>query len=84
MLEVIGASKGTIANFRRQAEGVLEKRPTRGFDEVSVSSGHGAKTERGFVELTVDEVRTQMAPAKAKEIGLMLVRRIDRATHREG
>jgi hypothetical protein len=73
MLEVIGASKGTIANFRKQAEGVLAKRPSRGFDEVTVSSGHGARTERGFVELTVDEVRTQMDPAKAKEIGMMLI-----------
>lgn len=73
MLQTIGASKATQANFRRQAESVLAKRPTRGHDEVSVSSGYGAATHRGYVELTLDEVRTQMEPSKAREIGLMLL-----------
>ena len=73
MLDTIGASKQTQFNFRRQAESVLEKRPTRDHDEVTVSSGFGAKTHRGFVELTLDEVRSQMEPAKAREIGLMLI-----------
>jgi hypothetical protein len=73
MLETIKASKQTIENFRRQAEGVLAKRPSRGHDEVTVSSGYGRTSQRGFVELTLDEVRSQMEPKKAREIGLMLI-----------
>jgi hypothetical protein len=79
MLEVTKASKQTIENFRRQAEGVLAKRPTRGYDEVTVSSSYGAKTGRGYVELTLDEVRSQMEPAKAREIGLMLIQAAEAA-----
>jgi uncharacterized protein YfeS len=79
MLETIGASKQTRENFRRQAEGVLAKRPTRGHDEVTVSSGYGRSSQRGFVELTLDEVRTQMESAKAREIGLMLIQAAEAA-----
>jgi uncharacterized protein YfeS len=79
MLETIGASKQTRENFRRQAEGVLAKRPTRGHDEVTVSSGYGQRSQRGFVELTLDEVRTQMESAKAREIGLMLIQAAEAA-----
>jgi hypothetical protein len=79
MLETIGASKQTRENFRRQAEGVLAKRPGRGHDEVTVSSGYGRSTHRGFVELTLDEVRTQMESAKAREIGLMLIQAAEAA-----
>lgn len=83
MLETTKASKQTIENFRRQAEGVLATRPTRGHDEVTVSSGYGRTSQRGFVELTIDEVRTQMDPKKAREIGLMLIEAAEAATSDE-
>jgi len=83
MLDTIGASKQTRENFRKQAEGVLAKRPMRGHDEVTVSSGYGRTSQRGFVELTLDEVRSQMEPRKAREIGLMLIEAAEAATSDE-
>lgn len=73
MLETIGAAKGTIENFKRQAEFVASKRPKRDYDEVQVGSGFGRTSKRGHVELVVNDQLTQMDVKKAREIGLFLL-----------
>jgi hypothetical protein len=88
MLETIGASKQTIANFERQARAALERKHTRaleyepeapdldrpaGTDAITVASGFGQLSRRGFVDFTLNEVRTQMPADKAREVGLMLL-----------
>lgn len=83
MLETIGAAKGTIANFRKQAEFVASKRPKTEVDDVTVSSGFGQKTQRGFVEFTLNDQLSQLEPKKAREIGLMLIEAAEAATSDE-
>lgn len=73
MLQAISAPTRIIEQFRQQAEGVLGKKSETGDDHVTVSSGFGQKSRVGFVELTVNETRTQMDAKKAREIGLMLI-----------
>jgi len=73
MLEVVKVPANYIAAFRQQAEAIVAKKPRKEFDNVSVSSGFGQKSQRGFVELTIDDALTQMDAGKAREIGLMLL-----------
>lgn len=78
MLALVGASKGLIEKFQKQAEFALQykargRAPDGPHDAVTVSSGRGQRTGEGFVELTVNDVLTQMPAAKAREIGLMLL-----------
>jgi len=73
MLQAIGASKQTVANFQKQAELVAEKRQLRERDEVRVGSGYGTKTKKGHVEMSVNDELVQMDVRKAREIGLWLI-----------
>jgi hypothetical protein len=83
MLTVVGAPSALRERFRRQAEGVIGKRNERGVDRVTVSSSFGQKTQRGAVELTLNDERSQMEPKKAREIGLMLIEAAEAATSDE-
>lgn len=73
MLQVIGASKQTVANFERQANFVASNKSEREYDDVTVVSGFGQKSQQGFVELTLNDQRSQMDAKKAREIGIMLL-----------
>jgi hypothetical protein len=83
MLQAIGAAKGTIENFRKQAEFVASKRPRREYDEVEGGSGFGQSSQRGHVELVLNDQLTQMDVKKAREIGLMLLEAAEAATSDE-
>lgn len=75
MLQAISAPNRIIDAFRKQASAVLEQKgkSEKGYDEVWVNSGYGATSRHGFVDLTLNETRTQLATKKAREIGLMLI-----------
>ena len=73
MMSVVGIAPDARDRFRKQAESVLDARPTKGVDEVTVSSGFGVKSQRGTVDLTINDERTQMDARKAREVGLMLI-----------
>lgn len=62
-----------VTQFRARAEQITRGRPEVGVDDVWVSSGFGTASQRGLVELTVNDQRTQMDTKKAREIGLMLI-----------
>lgn len=83
MLGVVGVSTTLIDKFRHQAEFVLGKKPTKGYDTLTVSSGRGQASRQGFVELTVDDTRTQMPVKKAREVGLMLIEAAEAAASDE-
>lgn len=83
MLQVVGVPQRHIDAFQRQAEFAIGKKPEKEVDEVTVSSGRGQKSERGFVELTVNTTRTQMDARKAREIGLMLIESAEAAVSDE-
>jgi hypothetical protein len=73
MMQVVDISPAKIAALKRQAEAVAEKRPTKGYDDVTVSSGYGSSSKQGFVELTINDQRTQMEIKKAIEIAVMMI-----------
>jgi len=73
ILRTVGASPAVIDKFTDQVSLVIGAKPTRAVDDVTVGSGFGQKSERGFVELTLNDERSQMDARKAKEIGLMLI-----------
>lgn len=73
ILNAVGASNALIEKFRSQAEAVISHKPRTEFDNVTVSSGYGQASQRGFVELTINDTLTQMEVAKATEIGLMML-----------
>jgi hypothetical protein len=88
MLDVVGVSAPLRDKFRAQANTVLAKRVSRdasddGTDAISVSSGYGQASQRGFVDLTLNETRSQMDPAKAREVGLMLIEAAEAAVSDE-
>jgi hypothetical protein len=75
MLDVVGASASLREKFTKQAQFVLSHRNTReaatSDDTIEVASGYGA--QGAHVEFSLNETRTQMPPAKAREVGLMLL-----------
>lgn len=78
MLKVVGASTAVQEKFRAQAELTLRHKARRDVpddttDHITVSSGYGAASKKGYVELTVNDTLTQMDPAKAREVGVMLI-----------
>jgi hypothetical protein len=83
MLKVTGAPNRVIDAFRTQAEQVLQHRNryegAEAYDDVQVTSGYGADTKRGTVELTVNNERTQMDTKKAREVGLLLLQAAEAA-----
>lgn len=88
MLSVVGASVALQKKFHAQAEHVLRAKGRMVAagesddpqDRVTVASGFGGATSRGFVELTLNDQLTQMDIAKAREIGLMLLEAAEAAT----
>jgi hypothetical protein len=63
-----------IARVREAAELLIAYKAERAIgDDVTVASGFGQHSRRGFVELTVNDQRVQMEAAKAREIGMMLL-----------
>jgi len=83
MLETVGVPAVHVHAFQQQAELILGKKPQQSVDNVTVSSGHGQRSQRGFVELTINTTSTQMHIAKAREIGLMLLEAAEAATSDE-
>jgi len=84
MLQTTSAPKRVVEAFRQHAEAVAAHRPsTVEYDDVQVASGYGSRTKRGFVELTINDQRTQMDVKKAREIGLMLLESAEAATSDE-
>lgn len=83
LLKVTGAPNRVIEAFRAHAESVLGKKLEKGFDEVTVGSGFGQVSRVGFVDLTLNETRTQMDAKKAREIGLMLIEAAEAAASDE-
>lgn len=87
--EVIAILKGSSAparvleTFQQHAAVIAAKRNEKTVDEVTVSSGFGAASRRGHVELTMNDQLSQMPPAKAREIGLMLLEAAEAATSDE-
>ena len=78
MLDVVGVPPKLREKFKVQAEQVLARKvrrstPDDGTDAVTVGSGYGTVSQRGFVELVINETSTQMTTTKAREIGLMLI-----------
>jgi len=73
MLETVGLPAHYVEKFTQQAELVIGRKPKATVDHVTVSSGFGQKSQRGFVELTIDDTLTQMDAGKAREIGLFLL-----------
>jgi galactose-1-phosphate uridylyltransferase len=84
MLKAAGAPNRVIDAFRKQAEAILAARNVREveasndeepdkLDRITVSSSYGHRTQKGYVEFTMNEQRTQMEPKKAREVGLMLL-----------
>ena len=78
-LNVVGVSAALVEKFTAQANAVYGKKDTRGYDAVTVTSGFGQTTRVGFVELQVNDQRTQMDVKKAREIGLMLIQAAEAA-----
>ena len=94
MLRATGAPNRVVEAFKTQATMVLGKRNEReaevGTDEepdeidrITVSSSYGHKTHKGYVEFTLNELRTQMEPKKAREVGLFLLEAAEAATSDE-
>lgn len=73
-MQVAGIKPKDIDRFQAQAEAVLGVKVERVADDhVTVASGFGQHSEQGFVELTLNDQRSQMDVKKAREIGLMLI-----------
>jgi len=88
MLKVVGVADGLVAKFKVQAEGALQHKarghaPDTPDDAITVSSGFGQASQRGFVELTLNEQLSQMPASKAREVGLMLLQAAEAATSDE-
>lgn len=60
MLQVVGVPAVHVRAFQQQAEAVLGKKPRKAVDNISVSSGRGQASKRGFVELAINETLTQI------------------------
>jgi len=73
ILRSCSAPNRVIDQFRERAELIVSKRNEKTRDEVTVSSGFGHDSRRGSVQLTVNDVQTQMDAPKAREIGVMLL-----------
>jgi hypothetical protein len=80
MLAVVGVPARSVDAFKTQATAALKHKHragvegigAAGIDSVTVASGRGMKSERGFVELTINDTLTQMDAAKARDVAIML------------
>jgi hypothetical protein len=80
MLKAVGAPAALVEKFTAQAEAVYAKKGPMGNDEVTITSGFGQTSQQGFVELTLNDQRSQMDVKKAREIGLMLIQGAEAAS----
>lgn len=83
MLKVSGAPNRVIEAFQKQAEFVAAKRNQKSLDEITVGSVFGADTRKGYVEFSMNDQLSQFPPAKAREVGLMLLEAAEAATSDE-
>ena len=83
ILKAISAPNRIIDQFRAHAETVAGMRREKEFDNITVASGFGRESRVGFVEFTLDELRTQMDAKKAREVGLMLIEAAEAAASDE-
>jgi voltage-gated potassium channel Kch len=92
ILLATGAPKRVIEAFESRAKTIIEMRPEKGVqtvsadeevDDITVASGFGSKSRVGFVELTLNNLRTQMESKKAREVGLMLIEAAEAASSDE-
>lgn len=83
ILETIGCPSRFIERFKTQAEAVTKHKNRREVDEVTVTSGFGRTSQKGHVELTLNDQLTQLDVKKAQEIGLMLLEAAEAATSDE-
>jgi hypothetical protein len=84
ILETLKASPRLIEDFRLTAERILTMRPRVDVgDAITVASGFGHTSQRGNVELTVNDQVVQMDVKKAREVGLMLLEAAEAATSDE-
>ncbi len=78
-LQVIGASKETIANFTKQITFVLERRPALGDEHVIVTTLHGAASGQPGVNLQVGATRLQMDVKSAHKVGFDILQATEAA-----
>jgi hypothetical protein len=76
------ATKILAMRNERETEATTDEEPDR-VDRITVSSSYGHRTQKGYVEFTLNELRTQMEPKKAREVGLMLLEAAEAATSDE-
>ena len=72
-----GIPVGHIETFRQHAERIIEANQETDEDPATVVSG------LGYVELTLNETRSQMTVTKARETGLMLIEAAEAAASEE-
>jgi hypothetical protein len=73
IMQAVNIDPAAVARFRQHVDLVLGKRPALMVDNVTVTSGYGSKSGQGFVELTINQERTQMDVNKAREVAGMLL-----------
>jgi hypothetical protein len=73
LLRELHAPEPLIEQVQEQAALRARYKNQRERDEVIVGSGYGRTSQRGHVELVVNDQLTQMDTKKAREIGLMLL-----------
>ena len=86
VLETHGVGAGLRTRIREQMvsmlrhkargqvpDGVDVDEPEDGADHVTVSSGYGHRSKRGFVELAINRTLTQMDVLTARAIGLQMI-----------
>jgi hypothetical protein len=83
MLRVSSAPTHVIDAFQKQAEFAAATRNQKSLDAITVGSIFGADTRRGYVELTLNDQLSQLEPAKAREVGLMLLEAAEAASSDE-
>ena len=59
-LKIVGTPDKYINLFKQQSELAFKAKPRKGYDDISVSSGFGGNTKKGFVELIVNQELVQM------------------------
>lgn len=84
ILRIVGVQGRYIDAFSTHALNIINKRNVRSIetggtenreevDTIQVNSGFGMKTQKGLVDLTINDQVTQMEPKKAREVGLFLL-----------
>lgn len=77
VIAILKSAEFTPAQIARVESAVEDYHRARGFirrdlDEITVSSGVSSQTGAGFVDLSIDQTRTQMEVKKAIEVATMI------------